>query len=88
MVFKRNGLFVLRKGEGDGKKQIFCPNCGSKNEEGMNYCTKCGTPLSGNVSLSEKKEKIRGYAIIAFVLAGILLKAGIFRFLRLAAHMN
>lgn len=29
-----------------GEKALFCPHCGTKNEEGAKFCDHCGEPLS------------------------------------------
>jgi uncharacterized membrane protein YvbJ len=31
----------------------FCPKCGAKIEEGIKFCTGCGTPVGGSVNNSK-----------------------------------
>lgn len=37
---------------------MFCKACGERNTETDNYCTKCGTNLSGNDSISKTSNYI------------------------------
>ena len=37
------------------KREMYCPKCGGEYEEGVKFCTKCGTPLEEKKE-TEKKE--------------------------------
>lgn len=32
---------------------MYCTNCGNELEEDMKFCTKCGTPVAGNIATEE-----------------------------------
>ena len=38
---------------------MFCPNCGTKNEDGDMFCAQCGTPLK-EIDVPEDQE-IQGF---------------------------
>lgn len=57
---------------------MFCPKCGSQNEDGAKFCSKCGEPLSGRaqaappqpapVATPKKRRRLK-VAVIAIVTA-------------------
>lgn len=44
----------------------FCSKCGAEIPQGMNFCNKCGNPVSNNVNNNKKGNKIL-YAIIIII---------------------
>ena len=36
---------------------VYCTNCGEKNEEGTEYCVKCGASLTGRVRRSRRYDR-------------------------------
>ena len=65
---------------------VYCHNCGTKNEEENEYCSKCGTPLN---ETAEKRPEPRqrqrdecfglpyGNLIIGIIIGFILIVAGL-----------
>ena len=54
---------------------MYCPNCGTKNEEGSVYCGNCGTSLDGKTTIVYQNESVNAdekynpWAIAGFVLS-------------------
>ena len=50
----------------------FCPQCGSKLEEGAKFCVQCGSKLSGEVSINqtmqEAPKKSNGISMASMIL--------------------
>ena len=54
----------------------FCSNCGIKIDEGLKFCTGCGTPVAGtahNSGIAEPQKKISRFLLIAIVIAPVVL---------------
>ncbi len=47
----------LKKQIASMKNKILCKSCGSQNEEGSSYCTKCGESLSNSSESPAKDEQ-------------------------------
>ncbi|WP_196594560.1 zinc-ribbon domain-containing protein [Pectinatus sottacetonis] len=62
---------------------MYCPNCGSKNNDNARFCYKCGQLLSGTAfkrNIKEPSEKLFTFKrlIIAILIVFVLLSIGLF----------
>ena len=74
---------------------VYCPKCGTQNEDTAEYCVKCGTNLQTGTYASRRYERRRaeqecfglphGGAIVGLAIGVIILILGIFT---LARQMN
>jgi uncharacterized membrane protein YvbJ len=74
---------------------VYCPKCGTKNEDTAEFCVKCGASLQTGTSASRRYERRRaeqecfglphGGAIVGLAIGVIILILGIFT---LARQMN
>ena len=40
----------------EGEKQMYCMNCGTKNDDQAKFCIKCGLQLTDSVVVNEKSK--------------------------------
>lgn len=71
----------------EAKKMVYCPKCGTKNEDTADFCVKCGASLQTGTVASRRYERRKaeqecfglphGGAIVGIIIGAIILLWGI-----------